>query len=339
MSEIDIPAEMEIFAVKHLPIVRAYVEQLGMVELLDDLVESEMNVGPGLMFLGMLLDTLSGRSPLYRLEEFFGNQDTELLLGQSVDAKRFNDDNVGRFLDKLYETGTMKIFTEIVKRVVDHFDISCRHVHFDPTSISVFGAYGGAPQKAEGLPYEITYGHSKDHRADLTQFLIAILCVERNVPILGSIEDGNGSDKTINNGILTAISSHMAAFGLSEGAFIYLADSALITEDNLTAMGDDILFISRLPASYNECQRVIGEAVRQDVWEEIGMLAETRPTKNRPGTHYRAYETEVELYGKRYRAVVVPLKCSRPASPEADRARLAGRTQELADSSQEELQD
>ena len=305
MSEIELSGEIEVFAVKHLPIVRAYVEKLGMVELLNDLVESEMNVGPGLMFLGMLLDTLSGRSPLYRLEEFFGNQDTELLLGQPIEAKSFNDDNVGRFLDKLYETGTMKIFTEIAKRAVDHFDISCRHVHFDTTSISVFGVYGGAPQKAEGLPYEITYGHSKDHRADLKQFLIAMLCVERNVPILGIPEDGNGSDKTINNGILTAISSHMAAFGLSEGAFIYIADSALITEDNLKAMGDAILFMSRLPASYNECQRVIGEAVRQDVWEEIGMIAETRPTKNRPGTHYRAYETEVELYGKRYRAVVV----------------------------------
>jgi transposase len=305
MSEIELSEEIEVFAVKHLPIVRAYVEKLGVVEVLDDLVESEMNVGPGVMFLGMILDTLSGRSPLYRLEEFFGNQDTELLLGKPIEAKSVNDDNVGRFLDKLYETGTMKIFTEIARRAVARFEISCRHVHFDTPSISVFGAYGGAPQEAAGLPYEITYGHSKDHRADLKQFLIAMVCVERNVPIFGIPEDGNGSDKTINQGILTAISSYMAAFGLSEGAFIYIADSALMSEENLKAMGDDILFISRLPASYNECQRVIGDAVRQEVWEEIGMIAETRPTKNRPGTHYRAYETEVELDGKRYRAVVV----------------------------------
>lgn len=66
MSELDIPAEIEIFAVKHLPIVRTYVEKLGLVELLNDLVESEMEVEPGVLFLGMLLDTLSGRSPLYR---------------------------------------------------------------------------------------------------------------------------------------------------------------------------------------------------------------------------------------------------------------------------------
>jgi hypothetical protein len=40
----------------------------------------------------------------------------------------------------------------------------------------------------------------------------------------------------------------MATFGLSEEAFIYIADSALITEEKLKAIGDDILLISRLPA-------------------------------------------------------------------------------------------
>jgi transposase len=305
MSEIEIPAEIEVFAVKHLPIVRAYGEKLGLVELLNDLVESEMDVEPGLFFLSMILDTLSGRSPLYRLEEFFENQDTELLLGKQIEAKSFNDDNVGRFLDKLYETGTMKLFTELSKRAVERFEINCRHVHFDTTSVSLFGAYEALPQNEDGLPYEITYGYSKDHRADLKQFLISMLCVERNVPIFGALEDGNASDKTINNGILTSISSYMAKFGLSEGAFIYVGDSAMITEDNLKEIGDDILFISRLPASYTECQRVIREAVKKERWNGLGIMAETKPTKNRPGTCYRAYEADVELYGKTYRAVVI----------------------------------
>lgn len=305
MSDIEIPTEIDVFAVKHLPIVRAYVDKLGLVELLNDLVESEMDVEPGLLFLGMILDTLSGRSPLYRLEEFFGNQDPELLLGEPIAAKSFNDDKIGHFLDKLYETGTMKLFTEIAKRAVERFGLNCQHVHFDTTSVSMFGAYTVQPQHENEAPYEITYGYSKDHRADLKQFLISMFCVERNIPIFGALEDGNGSDKTINNGILTAISSHMAQFGLSDGAFIYIADSALITEDNLKVIGDDILFISRLPASYAECQRVITEAVKEDAWDELGIIAETTPTKNRPGTCYRAYESEVELYDKPYRAVVI----------------------------------
>lgn len=305
MSEIEIPSDIEVFSVKHLPIVRAYVEKLGLVDLFNEVVESKMDVEPGVMFLGMILDTLSGRSPLYRLEEFFEHQDTELLLGKPIEAKSFNDDNVGRFLDKLYETGTMKLFTEISKRAVERFEINCRHVHFDTTSVSLFGAYHVHPRDESGLPYEITYGYSKDHRADLKQFVISMCCVERNVPIFGALENGNSTDQTINNGILTDISSYMAKFGLSEGAFIYIADSALITEDNLTTMGDETLFISRLPARYNECERAIEEAVKADSWTELGILAEPKPTKNRPGTHYRAYETEVELYEKTYRAVVI----------------------------------
>lgn len=305
MTKIEAPAEIEVFSVKHLPIVRAYVDKLGLVDVLNDAVEGAMDVEPGLMFLGMILDTLSGRSPLYRLEEFFESQDIELLLGKQIDAKSFNDDHVGRFLDKLYNAGTMKVFTEIATRAVERFGMNCRHIHFDTTSVSVFGAYNGQPQGETGLPYEITYGYSKDHRADLKQFLISMFCVERNVPIFSALEDGNSSDKTINNGILTNISSYMSKFGLSDGAFIYIADSALITEDHLKAIGDETLFISRLPASYHECERAIGEAVKAAAWEAIGRIAETTPTKNRPGAYYRAYDTEVELYGKTYRAVVI----------------------------------
>jgi len=53
----------------------------------------------------------------------------------------------------------------------------------------------------------------------LKQFLIKMLCAGRNIPILGGCEDGNTSDKTINNTLL--------------------------------AIGKNV-FVSRLPFSYNE---------------------------------------------------------------------------------------
>jgi Domain of unknown function (DUF4277) len=88
---------IESYSVKHLPIVKAYADRLGLVELINHLVPSEMDLSPGVYFLGMVLDTLSGRNPLYRLEQFFEDQDTELLLGKEVEAKSFNDVNVGRW--------------------------------------------------------------------------------------------------------------------------------------------------------------------------------------------------------------------------------------------------
>ena len=79
----------------------------------------------------------------------------------------------------------------------------------------------------------------------------------------------------------------------------------MVTEENLAKTDASILFISRLPATYNECGRAISEAIEKDEWEEVGVLAETKPTKNRPAAFYKASESTVELYGKKYRAVVV----------------------------------
>jgi len=299
---VEVIEGIEPYSVKHLPIVRAYGKKIGLVDLVNKLVPSEMDVEPGYFFLGMILDTLSGRSPLYRLESFFEDQDTELLLGNPVKAKSFNDENIARFLDKVYEVGTIKIFTEIAQRAVSIFGVNCQHVHFDTTSRSVFGDYDVYGKDA---PFEITYGYSKDHRPDLKQFLISMLCVDGTVPLFGKTEDGNASDKKVNNAILTDISQYMAKHGLEPNAYIYIADSALVTEDNLKAIGDDILCISRLPATYKECGRVIEEAVARREWEDVGILAVTKPTNKRPAASYKASESYVTLYGNRYRAVVV----------------------------------
>jgi hypothetical protein len=57
---------------------------------MNAVVPTEMGGDPGTMVLGMILDTLSGRSPLYRLEEFFTHQDTARLLGKAVAPEAFN---------------------------------------------------------------------------------------------------------------------------------------------------------------------------------------------------------------------------------------------------------
>jgi transposase len=75
-------------------------------------------------------------------------------------------------------------------------------------------------------------------------------------------KDGNASDKTLNNELLSNISKHMAAHGLKPGAFVYIADSAFVTKDNLEkANAGRTKFVSRLPATYKECSRVVQEAV------------------------------------------------------------------------------
>lgn len=303
--QIENQNEVAVHAVRHLPIIREYAAKTGLVETINQLIPSQMDVEPGIIFLGLILDTLSGRTPLYRLDEFFEQQDTELLLGKEITPDKFADHNVDRVLDKAYEIGTIKIFSEVARKAVSIFNIETRHVSFDTTSVSVYGDYELYSNESEGVPFKITHGHSKAHRPDLKQFLVSMLCADRNIPIFGRTLDGNGSDKTINNEVLSSISSHMAKYGLKEGAFVYIGDSALVTEANLKAIGDEILFISRLPATYIECGRVITEAVEKNEWEDLGVLAKTESTEKRPSATYKAFESDVVLYGKTYRAVVI----------------------------------
>jgi transposase len=298
----ELPPTIEVYPVQHLPIIKAYADQLGLVGLINYYLPTEMSVDAGTVVLGLVLDTLSGRSPLYRLEEFFAQQDTELLLGKTIPAHAFTDDTVGRVLDRLYDMGTMKIFTACAVRAAARFGLDKRYVHFDTTSCNVWGDYQFAEE--QDLPFRVTYGYSKDKRPDLKQFVLSTLCVDRAVPIWGKPEDGNASDKTLNTALLSEIAQLLAHQGVQPGAYIYIADAALVTEDNLTALGDT-LFITRFPATYSVCEQVIGAAVARNRWEEVGVLAQTPPTKHRPGTFYTVAEASVTLYGKTYRAVVV----------------------------------
>src|SRR5665647_3525375 len=64
-------------------------------------------------------------------------------------------------------------------------EVDMRHLHFDTTSVSVWGEYAAREADgAEGL--RITFGYSKDLRPDLKQFLVQMLCVHRNIPVLGA---------------------------------------------------------------------------------------------------------------------------------------------------------
>jgi transposase len=232
--------------------------------------------------------------------DFLEEKDIELLLGKAVSLSQFTDHNIGRALDKIFETGTQKIFGQLSQNAVNGFQIKPTGAHYDTTSVTVYGDYDMTDE-----PFEITYGHSKDKRPDLKQFLVEMLCVDRNIPLFGTTRDGNSSDKTLNNELLSTISKHMANHGLEENAFVYVADSAFVTKDNLEKAGTKTKFISRLPATYNECSRAIQDAVKTDEWVDIGIVAETEATKKRPAAHYKVFDTTVTLYETAYRAIII----------------------------------
>ena len=260
--------EMEAgFAPAHLPIVREYASRMGFVKIVDKALACDMRVSPGKILLALVMNVLSGRSPLYRVEEFFRTRDVALLLGSDMTVKMLNDDAIGRVLDRIYEYGTWKIFSEVCVQAFRAFSVDASVVHHDTTSVSVWGEYAPAPHD----PICITNGFSKDKRPDLKQFMLSLLLVEGNLPCHGGILDGNASDKKTNGKILHELPRIMARHGKKE--FIYVADAALATKENLSLMGDTIRFITRLPANFGVCGRLIGKAVALSSWQEVGPLS------------------------------------------------------------------
>ena len=294
---------MRVSQAQHLPLVAAFLERMGLAAVAGAAVPTEMAVDLGSVVKLMVLDTLSGRSPLYRLESFAAALDTGLLLGRGVSPGAFNDTTLGRALDAVYECGAGQLFSQVALAAAAAFpaEVDMRHLHFLATSVSVWGEY--AAREADGAEeLRVTFGYSKDLRPDLKQFLLQMLCCQRNIPLLGGCADGNASDKTINSAVLTSLSKHMARYGLSEGAFVYIADSALVTARNLEAVGGN-LFITRLPFTYGEAERVASEALQGGAWTAAPQPAPTNAS--RKAAAYRVREAAVSIGGRSYRAIVV----------------------------------
>ena len=255
------------FSVAHLPIVKEYAQRMGLVEKIDGALNCGMHASPGKIALGLIMNILCGRSPIYRVEEFFEMRDVPLLLGEGMTAEVFNDDAIGRVLDRIYDYGTWKLFSEVCIQVFHNFNVDCSIIHQDTTSVSVWGEY----KPGADDPMKINHGYSKDKRPDLKQFVLSLLCVEGNLPFHAGILDGNSSDKKINGTIITELPRIIARYGAGKHEFIYVADSALATRDNLLLMKDDIQFITRLPENFGACPELIGKAVADTgSWQDVG---------------------------------------------------------------------
>lgn len=277
-------------------LVAGMCEALGLEEIINGLVkwdENQVKVPPGTLAKAVIINILDDRTALYHLPEYFAKRDTEALLGQGVRAEHINDDAVGRMLDRLAQAGPPKVFQQVVWSAVqkEHLDLS--RLHADTTSQSVYGAYA---QKG-GL--NVTYGYSKDHRPDLKQILYGLVVNREGVPAFGNVLGGNQSDKAWNVETLSVLGELFSAEQLR--SIIYVADSAFVTPGSLEmAAKHGLRFISRLPMTYDLAGELKQTAWEQGAWVPVGQLRQQKGA-----AAYKVQEFERELYGRRYRFVVV----------------------------------
>jgi len=189
---------------------------------------------------------------LYLFPNFFMTIPTEKLLGKDVTPSSLNDDVVGRTLDAIYEYGATELFNEITLHVMKQFSLGTQLIHVDTTNFSVYGKYeNDAPDGTDSI--KITFGHAKDGRMDLKRFVLGLVTNQFGLPLFTKAFSGNKSDK---NSIIEMIQKTQQSINLDDKSY-WIADSALYTEDNIKLLGTGTKWITHVPATIGEAERLL----------------------------------------------------------------------------------
>ncbi|MCC0178539.1 IS1634 family transposase [Waterburya agarophytonicola K14] len=135
------------------------------------------------------------------------------------------------------------------------FSDKTNNAHLDSTSFHVDGKYESTAKDPELGVIEVTYGYSRDHRPDLRQFVMNLICVgDGDIPVLMEIASGNQSDKARFAGLLGDFKQQWTFEGLC------IADGALYSVDNINAM-NNLQWLTRVPLSIKEASTLVNNEV------------------------------------------------------------------------------
>jgi transposase len=232
----------------HLGIVAGICRQIGLIEQIDSYVgETERKVSVGEAVQGMILNALGFVSrALYLTPEFFDNKPIDLLIREGLTAEDLNDDSLGRALDMLFEAGITEVFASVASRALSIFGVEHEFVHLDNSSFSLEGNYATPSEDPRAV--RITHGYSRDHRPDLKQVVVSLICSYQScIPVWLQALDGNRVDKESFPKIIQAYICQMQASELP----YFIADSALYSEENIKSLSQ-VKWITRVPGTLNE---------------------------------------------------------------------------------------
>jgi transposase len=269
-------AGMRVERLDHLGIVAGVCQEIGLAAYLDALAgPSQQQVSVGTATVAMLLNGLGfSNRRLYLVSQFFATKPVEHLLGPGITADMLHDDCLGRTLDWLYDHDPTALFAGIASQARQRFGLAARQVHVDTTSFSVNGEYAAAQEAAtdgeDAHAIAVTYGYSRDHRADLKQWMLALATTRQgDVPLFCQALDGNASDKVSLLVAVEALAEQLrrADEGAQTESPIFVADSGLYSADNVARLdAAGVRWISRVPDTSTDAHAALD--VAEDAWQQ-----------------------------------------------------------------------
>jgi len=179
------------------PILEHYIKRMGVVRIIDRIVAAHRNrhISHGQMVAGLMVYLLNNGRAMYEMEKWA--EDTAILstIFPGYNPGDWTDDRIEDTLDELYKAGLVLTQGAISANIVREFGLNLADIHYDTTSVSLWGTYDSSTGQPAVL---ITFGHNKDHRPDLKQVVVgAAVSADGGVPLLSDTHDGNTNDSVL----------------------------------------------------------------------------------------------------------------------------------------------
>lgn len=148
------------------------------------------------------------------------------------------------------------MFAGIAHHARHRFGVKAQHLHVDTTSFSVNGAYETDNENEHVIA--ITHGYSRDHRADLKQWMLALATTHQgDIPLFLQPLSGNSSDKESLVKVIADLHAQLRHHEPLEQP-IYVADSGLYSAANmLTLNRAGVRWVSRVLETSKEAKAAV----------------------------------------------------------------------------------
>lgn len=276
----------------HLGIVAAVCNEIKLEDEINEIIgiDPRQKVTCGHAVKAMVLNTLGFVDrPLYLSPEFLRTKPVELLIGKGLKADDFNDDCLGRTLDKIYDAGLEEIFMRVASNA-QKYEGNTRFYHSDTTSISLQGEYIPVDGDIDAAPIQITHGFSKDNRPDLKQFVVSLI-TGRYLPMFIQTLSGNTSDKEHFRTVAKTYGESLDKIWSDDRIWVW--DSAFYTKDNVKHVPKKLRWITRVPETLTDAKELISTVDRDHLKETTSLDG------------YHLFSTEMVYGGVRQRWILV----------------------------------
>lgn len=225
-----------------LPVIADFCGRLDIRGIVDRAcpVRDVAIVTHGQVIEALIANRLTSPQPLLHVEDWARQWAVAEVFG--IEPGVLNDDRIGRALDAIAPM-LDRIVGSIGLTAIEAFGIDVSRIHWDMTSMSLFGDYDRHDTKFV-VP---SYGHPKDRRVDLKQIQTGLgVASDGGIPIFHRAFDGRAGEV---NQVIGAMESLRTM--CTPRRFLLVGDSKLISFGNVASMNAaGVTFIAPASKAY-----------------------------------------------------------------------------------------